>query len=113
MSARRALLLLFFAAQVLAVGYGLTVPEQHFNWVPYDELSVYELAAAGTAGPLSETQIYRRYLRPSRGRENRSIHNLIHLIECREAAAPADSVTVRLTYSRNGQPRQTLLLPRR
>lgn len=94
----------FFGLQVVAIVAGIFLDEKHFNWVPYDELSNYEIEVAIADTSLSEKSIYQRYKRPARHRENRSIHNLIALVRRYETTYGRDDhATIIINYRTNGQ----------
>jgi len=95
---------IFLFVQILSVIIGLALPENHFNWVPYDELSPYEINVFVDDKQLSPDSVRTRYHRPARHRENRSIHNLIALVRQYERTyGRADHARVIIKYHTNGQ----------
>lgn len=99
----RLIALVFLSFQVLAVVVGLFTREKHFNWVPYDELSDYEIKVTIADTLLSNQSIRQRYRRPAQHRENRSIHNLIALVRRYETTyGRKDQAAVIINYQTNG-----------
>ena len=95
--------LLLLGLQATLVIAGCFLKEKHFNWVPYDELSNYEIKTIIADTLLSEKAIQQRYRRPARHRENRSIYNLISLIRRYETTyGSEDHAIVILNYRVNG-----------
>lgn len=74
---RRSFLVIFFGLQVLAILIGKFSDTRFFCWAPYDQFSFYEINVSIGDRELNEQEIYQRYRRRKKGRNNRSIHNVI------------------------------------
>ncbi|MDX1640191.1 MAG: hypothetical protein R3220_00745 [Balneolaceae bacterium] len=102
-SARNIFLIIFFALQVLGIVMGRFTSVKYFCWAPYDEISQYEITATVNGRELNEDQILHRYRKFKKGRENRSIHNLISIIRQYETTyGNNEDANVELSFVTNG-----------
>lgn len=96
-------LVLFFGFQVGAIFFGFFHEEDYFNWVPYDEISHYQITATVRGLQLSDDEVKLRYRKPAQGRENRKIENLISVLRQYESTyGKNDSAYIHLTAVING-----------
>lgn len=108
MRVRRGLIIGILVVQVLAVGYARTTESRYLSWAPYDQISFYEVDVEVDGELLSPAAVVDRYPlglwvddNAARGRENRSMAHVRHLIERREGQLD-EMVAVTLTWSTNG-----------
>lgn len=112
---RAALVGLLLAVQVVGVAYARTTDTRYLAWAPYDQISAYEVEVVVGGESLAPGVIVGRYPLGLwvddgivRGRENRSIAHVHHLIRRTETAARADAgadaVSVTVRASTNGRP---------
>lgn len=101
---RKIFLVLFFTLQIVGIIYARFTLTRYFCWAPYDQISTYEIQVHIDQKILTEQEIKFRYHIPALGRENRSIHNLITIIQTYEQTyGRKDGVNVKLIYSTNGK----------
>ena len=94
-------LLLF---QLGAIGYARFVPARYFCWAPFDMQTSYQLQVTVNGESLSAGRIQRRYRRPQKGFDNRSVQNLIDILEQTEQRYhPDDDTHIVMTYRINGK----------
>ena len=92
------------AAQVALIGYARFVPARYFCWAPFDMQTDYTLDVTIGGRRLSAEEIRKRYRRPKRGTDNRSIQNLIDIIQgYEEQYGRADHAEVVMKYRINGK----------
>lgn len=101
---RKVFILLFFGLQVWGIVYARFTSVRYFCWAPYDQISQYEIRVDLNGSTLSSDAIEARYRIQAKGRENRSIHNVMALIRCYEQSyGKDDSAQVELHYTSNGK----------
>lgn len=109
---RKIFLIIFFSLQLAGIIYARFTEVRYFCWAPYDQISLYEIQVRLSHNLLSQKEIQARYHIPAKGRENRSIHNIMSLIEQYERNYKrTDVVEVKLRYSTNGKPQKTWKYP--
>lgn len=102
------------AFQVGAIVHARYVPQRYFCWAPYDMQTDYQLKVTVNGKKLSPAEIAKRYRRPAKGTDNRSYHHLIDILEQTEQRYhPDDHVQITMTYTINGQNKQTWHYPPR
>lgn len=106
------LVLFFFSIQIFGVIRGRFTNTKFFSWAPYDEISVYEIDVKKNGRMLNNSEIRSRYRISARGRENRSIHNIISVVRQYENRyGTGDSVRVEISYTINGHLSSTWTFP--
>ena len=94
-------------AQAAMIGYARFVPARYFCWAPFDMQTDYSLDVTVAGRRLSAAEIRTRYRRPQRGTDNRSIQNLIDIIQgYEERYGKADNAQVSMKYRINGKEEQ-------
>ena len=100
------------AAQVALIGYARFVPARYFCWAPFDMQTDYMLDVSIAGRKLMANEIRQRYRRPQRGTDNRSVQNLIDIIQgYEERYGQADHTVVVMKYRINGKEEQIWQLP--
>ena len=95
------------AAQVALIGYARFVPARYFCWAPFDMQTDYSLDVTIGGRKLLPEEIRKRYRRPGRGTDNRSVQNLIDIIQgYEEQYGKADNAQVIMKYRINGKKEQ-------
>jgi|TARA_R110002126_G_scaffold107218_1_gene242466 hypothetical protein len=108
MQMKRTLLSIFFFLQISGVVYTKFSPVDYFGWVPYDEISFYEIEVIINSEKLSLSQITDRYNLPNPGRENRSIFHVFSQISQYERSyGMSDSAQVKVIFRVNGKEKET------
>lgn len=105
-----ALALLLLTVQVVLIGYARTTRARYFCWAPFDMQTDYRLSVTLDGQPLTAQQVRARYRRPAAGTDNRSVQNLIDIIEGVEQRA-AHKAQVTMHYRINGHPEQQWRYP--
>lgn len=96
--------LALLAAQLGAVVYARFIPARYFCWAPFDMQTEYVIETYAGGHELSADEIRRRYRRPKRGVDNRSVQNLLDIIQQIEARRDREEgATVRVHYRINGK----------
>ncbi len=102
-------LLLF---QLAMIGYARFVPSRYFCWAPYDMQTDYRLEVTVNGIPLTPNQILRRYQRPARGTDNRSVQHIIDIVQqYEEGYGGPDQAQVLMKYRVNGKEEQNWRWP--
>ena len=102
---RKIFFIIFFSLQLIGIIYARFTGVRYFCWAPYDQISVYEIEVRLSHGLLTDEEIKSRYQIPAKSRENRSIQNIISLIEQYEKSyGKHENAIVRLIYNTNGKP---------
>ncbi|MHA7131489.1 hypothetical protein [Algoriphagus namhaensis] len=108
---RKCVLILFFLLQVVGVVMGLGSSSKFFAWVPYDELTTYQIHVEIEGRVLSTEEVQQRYLLQNPGRENRSIDHLFSILTQYERTyGKEQNARVEVSYSVNGRESQNWLL---
>ncbi len=97
-------------AQVVTVVYARFTPARYFCWAPFDMQTDYRLQVAVNGRALTPAEIRQRYRRPAVGTDNRSIQNLVDILEGVERKA-ADKAAITMTYRINGKDERTWQYP--
>jgi hypothetical protein len=109
MSPRSQFALLLMGLEVGLFLLGRFRRDKRFSWAPYDEITEYEVTLLRDGRPLP-TADARRMLRISpRGRENRSLGDLISHLET-WIERKGDDCDVHVRYRVNGGPEQVRLI---
>jgi hypothetical protein len=86
------------------IGYARFVPSRYFCWAPYDMQTDYELDVAVNGRKLSPPEIRRRYRRPQKGSDNRSVQHLIDILQgYEERYGHGDRTAIVMRYCINGK----------
>jgi hypothetical protein len=93
-------------AQVVTMVYARFTPARYFCWAPYDMQTDYRLEVAIGGHELTPAEIRQRYRRPAQGADNRSVQNLIDILEGVERNA-AQKASIVMTYRINGKEERT------
>lgn len=100
----RIILVTFFMLQIFGIFYAKFSEGNYFGWVPFDEISLYQIQVTLNQEELSPVQISDRYNLPNPGRENRSIYHVFSQISQYERSyGKLDSAQVKVTYNTNGK----------
>ena len=93
----------FLLFQLVMIVYARFVPSRYFCWAPYDAQSEYSLQATIGGRALTNPEIRRRYRRPQRGVDNRSIQHVIDIVQQYEQTSGRDDhARVIMKYRVNG-----------
>lgn len=91
------------AAQIALIGYSRFGTARYFCWAPFDMQTDYSLEVTIGGRELSADEIRKRYRRPKRGTDNRSVQNLIDIIQgYEERYGKADHAQAVMKYRING-----------
>src|SRR5207245_1462427 len=100
-----AMLLLLF--QLGAIVYARFVPTRYFCWAPYDMQTDYRLEVTVNGKPLTAEQIRRRYRRPQKGTDNRSVSHVTDILrQYQERYARGEDTRIVMRYRINGKDEQ-------
>ncbi len=101
--ARTAIGVAFLLFQLVMIVYARFVPSRYFCWAPYDAQSEYSLQVAIDGRPLTGQEIRRRYRRPQKSVDNRSIQHVIDIVQqYEETRGRNDRARVIMKYRVNG-----------
>lgn len=98
----RAVACLILLVQVVTVVYARFTPARYFCWAPFDMQTDYRLQAQVGGRELTPAEIRKRYRRPAAGTDNRSVQNLIDILEGVEQRS-AEKASITMTYRINGK----------
>ncbi|MDN3205053.1 hypothetical protein [Algoriphagus sediminis] len=102
---RKTILICFFIIQLGAIVCAIGSSQKYFAWVPFDEISFYQVDVRVNGKNLTDKQISSRYHIPNPGRENRSIgHVFSQIQQYEDTYGKADSANVEVVYRVNGKP---------
>lgn len=107
----RAIAAAILLAQVVTVVYARFTPARYFCWAPFDMQTDYKLNVELGGRKLSPAEIRQRYRRPAVGTDNRSVQNLIDILEGVEQRAP-EKAAIFMTYRINGNEEHEWRYPR-
>jgi len=94
---------LFFSGQLVGIINSRFTSTNFFSWAPYDQISYYEIEMQKQGQSLSSENIRNRYHISAKGRENRSIYNIISMIRQYESTyGKGEEVSVTIFYRING-----------
>jgi len=106
------LVVLFFAVQLFGIVAGRFTNVKYFSWAPYDQISMYKIDVKKDGRTLSRNEVRNRYHIAARGRENRSIHNIISIVRQYENTnGMDDGVNISISYTINGHHSETWVWP--
>lgn len=90
--------------QIGAIIYARFAPMRYFCWAPYDTISVYSVDVDIADKSLSEDEIKQRYRLGSYGKDSRSIHHIMKILEQYEKTYGShDKANITLKYTVNGK----------
>lgn len=99
-------------AQLVLIVVARTTPARYFCWAPFDMQTDYQLECSLNGRKLSSAEIRQRYRRPAKGTDNRSVQNLIDVIQgYEEQYAGANRADIRMRYRINGKEEQLWQFP--
>src|SRR5262245_64870093 len=94
-------------AQVVLIAVARTTPARYFCWAPFDMQTDYRLEVTLDGRALAASEIRARYRRPATGTDNRSVQNLIDILEgYEERYAGGHKAVIRMRYRINGKEEQ-------
>lgn len=103
-------LLLVQAALIL---YSRATPARYFCWAPFDMQTDYSLDVTVAGRKLTAAEVRRRYRRPIKGTDNRSVQNLIDILQgYEERYAGTDKARIIMRYRINGKEELQWIYPR-
>lgn len=95
----------FLLFQLVLIGYARFTNLRYFCWAPFDEHSIYEISTTIDGIQLSDAEIETRYRFLYKKWEQRSIHNIIKVVDEYEQQFETDKdKQVAIKYSKNGHP---------
>lgn len=101
-------------AQVVLIGASRRTAARYFCWAPFDMQTDYQLEVTVGGRKLTPQQIRERYRRPAKGSDNRSVQNLIDILEgYEERYAGANRASIVMRYRINGKQEQQWRYPAR
>jgi hypothetical protein len=107
-----AIAIALMATQLLLIAYARTTPARYFCWAPFDMQTDYTLDVSLDGRKLSPQEIRARYRRPAKGTDNRSVQNLIDIIQLyEERYAGNQRAEIVMRYRINGKQEQTWTYP--
>ncbi|MBL8221191.1 MAG: hypothetical protein JNL62_18300 [Bryobacterales bacterium] len=102
-------LLLVQAALIL---YSRATPARYFCWAPFDMQTDYSLDVTVAGRKLTAAEVRRRYRRPMKGTDNRSVQNLIDILQgYEERYAGANKAHIVMRYRINGKEERQWIYP--
>lgn len=108
----RGVAIVILLVQVATMVYARFTPARYFCWAPFDMQTDYRLEVSVAGRLLSPAEIRARYRRPARGTDNRSVQNLIDILEGVEARASSPA-EITMHYRINGKQEQVWRHPQR
>lgn len=109
-SIARAAAIAILLAQVVTIVYARFTPARYFCWAPFDMQTDYRLQVTINGRALTPAEIRARYRRPAVGTDNRSVQNLIDILEGVEQRA-VEKAAIVMTYRINGKEEHTWRYP--
>ena len=107
-----AIAILLMTAQLLLIAKARTTPARYFCWAPFDMQTDYTLDVTLDGRKLSPPEIRQRYRRPAKGTDNRSVQNLIDIIQgYEERYAGNERAHILMRYRINGKQEQIWTYP--
>ena len=93
----------FLLFQLVMIVCARFVPSRYFCWAPYDAQSEYSLEVRINGRSFTSQEIRRRYRRPQKGVDNRSIQHVIDIVQqYEETRGGKDHARVIMKYRVNG-----------
>lgn len=106
--------MVLMGAQLLLIAYARTTPARYFCWAPFDQQTDYTLDVSIDGRKLNAQEIRQRYRRPAKGTDNRSVQNLIDIVQgYEERYAGNEQAVIVMRYRINGKQEQTWKYPSR
>ncbi len=103
-------LLLVQAALIL---YSRATPARYFCWAPFDMQTDYVLDVTVNGRKLNATEVRQRYRRSMKGTDNRSVQNLIDILQgYEERYAGTEKAHIVMRYRINGKEERLWSYPR-
>ena len=104
---KKILLASFFLAQVATIFFVSFTDEKYFGWVPYDQISTFQIAVKIDGRELTSDEVFERYLFTNPGQENRNIaHVFSRITQYEQSYGRADDAQVSVKFSINGKTQQ-------
>ena len=98
--------------QVVLILYSRWTPARYFCWAPFDMQTDYVLEVRVNGRKLSAAEVRQRYRRPAKGTDNRSVQNLIDIVEGYEQRyAGANKASIVMRYRINGKEEHEWVYP--
>ena len=98
--------------QVALIVYSRGTSARYFCWAPFDMQTDYTLDVTVDGRKLSAAEVRKRYRRPMKGTDNRSVQNLIDILEGYETQyAGAERAEIVMRYRINGKEEQVWAYP--
>lgn len=89
---------------MVLIGASRRTPARYFCWAPFDMQTDYQLEVTLHGRKLTPQQIRERYRRPAKGTDNRSVQNLIDILQgYEEKYAGANRAEILMRYRINGK----------
>jgi len=98
--------------QAVLILYSRATPARYFCWAPFDMQTDYSLDVTVAGRKLTAAEVRRRYRRPSKGTDNRSVQNLIDILQgYEERYAGSDKAHIVMRYRINGKEERQWIYP--
>lgn len=108
---KKLILAIFFLLQIIWIVKAVFSPVKYFGWVPYDQISTYQIEVIIDTVILSRDEISDRYNLPNPGRENRAIsHVFSQISQFEKTYGVKDSAQVTVKYQINGKKEEAWIL---
>lgn len=99
--------------QAVLILYSRATPARYFCWAPFDMQTDYTLDVTVAGRKLTAAEVRQRYRRPIKGTDNRSVQNLIDILQgYEERYAGADKASIVMRYRINGKEERQWVYPR-
>lgn len=99
--------------QAVLILYSRWTPARYFCWAPFDMQTDYVLDVSVNGRKLSAAEVRQRYRRPAKGTDNRSVQNLIDILEGYEQRyAGTNKAAILMRYRINGKEEHQWVYPR-
>ena len=90
--------------QAVLIVYSRATPARYFCWAPFDMQTDYVLDVTVNGHKLNAAEVRKRYRRPMKGTDNRSVQNLIDILQgYEERYAGAKKARIVMRYRINGK----------
>ena len=99
--------------QAALIFYSRATPARYFCWAPFDMQTDYSLHVTVAGRKLTAAEVRQRYRRPIKGTDNRSVQNLIDILQgYEERYAGTDKAHIIMRYRINGKEERQWVYPR-
>jgi len=106
--------IIFLLIQIYMIGYARFMEARYFCWAPFDSQNEYVLSVEVNGRTLTNKEIEKRYRRPPRGLDSRSIQHLKDVVMQYESTyAQSEEAQVWLMYTVNGNQRPVWKWPQK